>query len=97
MPPSKKLVLETWKKSFLADDPADINEAFPIEMLFREGKDEYWIAVQKPLVQPIRKEVQKAQEVKVYMILMGAIEVDGHWDWLFAINEFETPPPQKHD
>jgi len=68
-------------------------------MLFREGDKEFWIAVQKPLVDPLPKEVGVGKQFTAYVIWMGAIKSEDHWEWVFAMNEFDTPahavPSQK--
>lgn len=87
----KNLVLETWRRMLKNQVPSDLNEVFSTEVLFREGTEEYWIAVQKPLLEPLPKEVKTGQVVDAYVILMGAIKVDDHWEWLFAMNEFDAP------
>ena len=60
-------------------------------MLFKEGSDEHWIALQKPLLDYLPKEVKRGQAINAYVIWMGAIKVDNHWKWLFAMNEFDAP------
>lgn len=90
----RKELLQGWQKSFKAIAPQD-PDLFATEMLFREGKKEYWIAIQKPLVEPLPKEVKVGQTVTTYVIWMGAIGDDEGWEWLFAMNEFDTPEPER--
>jgi hypothetical protein len=67
-------------------------EMFPTEVLFREGADEHWIAVQKPLLAALRKEVKNGQSLDGYVIFMGTIKKVGEQrEWLFAMNEFDAP------
>jgi hypothetical protein len=90
----RKELVQNWQKSYKTSVPQDPG-LFATEMLFREGKREYWIAIQKPLVEPLPKEVKVGQTVTTYVIWMGAIGDGEGWEWLFAMNEFDTPEPEK--
>ena len=82
-------LLEYWKKMLKRSD--DLINVFGTEMLFKEGDKEIWIAVQKPLLDPLPKEVAVGKSFTAYIIWMGAIQDGNHWEWLFAMNEFDTP------
>jgi hypothetical protein len=82
-------LLKDWNKMIGIKD--DLVSVFGTEMLFREGKKEYWIAVQKPLLDPLPKEVVVGKQFTAYIVWMGAIKDGDHWEWLFAMNEFDTP------
>jgi hypothetical protein len=82
-------LLEYWKKMLKRSD--DLVSIFGTEMLFREGKKEYWIAVQRPLLDPLPKEVAVGKPFTAYIIWMGAIQDGNCWEWLFAMNEFDPP------
>jgi hypothetical protein len=82
-------LLENWKKMLKITD--DLAGVFSTEMLFRESDKEYWIAVQKPLLDPLPKEVFIGKPFTAYIVWMGAIKDGDHWEWLFAMNEFDTP------
>lgn len=79
-----------WKKMLNIND--DLVSVFGTEMLFKEGDKEIWIAVQKPLLDPLPKEVSIGKPFTAYIIWMGAIKDGDHYEWLFAMNEFDTPP-----
>jgi hypothetical protein len=87
----RKELLESWKKMLKEQVPENLVEMFSTEMLFREGDREFWIAVQKPLLEPLSKEVKVGGPMNGYVIWMGAIRANDHWEWLFAMNEFDTP------
>jgi hypothetical protein len=82
-------LVEYWKKMLRIND--DLVNVFGTEMLFREGDKELWIAVQKPLLDPLPKEVAVGKPFTAYIIWMGAIKDRSHWEWLFAMNEFDAP------
>jgi hypothetical protein len=90
-------LMDHWKK--MMGRTEDLAELFGTEMLFGEGSSEYWIPVQKPLLDPLLKEVGIGRPFTAYVIWMGAIKTEEHWEWLFAMNEFDSPPgetpPQK--
>jgi hypothetical protein len=82
-------LLEYWKKMSKRSD--DLISVFGTEMLFKEGDKEIWIAVQKPLLDPLPREVAIGKSFTAYIIWMGAIQDGNHWEWLFAMNEFDAP------
>ncbi|MGE5109321.1 MAG: hypothetical protein ACM3JB_00595 [Acidobacteriaceae bacterium] len=87
----RKELLEAWKRMGKGVVRDDVVELFATEMLFREGNVERWIAIQKPLVAPLPKEVQVGEVFTGYIVWMGAIRDENHWEWLFAMNEFDSP------
>lgn len=87
----RKELVEAERKSLRDTLPANLVEMFGTEMLFREGDGEYWIAVQKPLLQYLPKEVRVGDSFTAYVIWLGAIKSAGKWEWVFAMNEFDAP------
>lgn len=93
LPAEQKELLDGWRKGFQKSVPDD---AFTTQVRFAEGSHEYWILVQKPLLDALPKEVPKGQSLKAYVMWVGAIKVENKLEWLFAINEFdanEKPSP----
>jgi hypothetical protein len=86
----RQLLVSFWAK--MMKRPEDTVNIFGTEMLFREGDKDLWIAVQRPLVDPLPKEVPLARKFTAYVMWMGAIKSGEHWEWVFAMNEFDTPP-----
>lgn len=82
-------LLKAWAKSMGRTDE-DVAK-FGTEMLFREGHREYWIAVQKPLVGEIKTDAAGGIPIEGFIMWMGAVQVDDHWEWLFAMNRFDNP------
>ena len=81
-------LLDFWRK--MLKDQAPPADVFSTEVLFKEGADEHWIVVQKPLLDALPKEVKRGQPVNAYVIWIGAIKVGKQWEWLFAMNEFDA-------
>ena len=85
----KKLITYWLRSKSLPETKVDL---FLTEVLFREGADEHWIAVQKPLLADLPKEVKRGQSFDGYVIFMGTIKKVGEQrEWLFAMNEFDAP------
>jgi hypothetical protein len=90
LPANKKELLTLWTTS--KGRPATTVDLFPTEVLFREGTDEHWIAVQKPLLATLPREVKRGQSFDSYVIFIGTIKKVGEQrEWLFAMNEFDAP------
>jgi hypothetical protein len=86
----RQMLVQYWQKMLKISD--DLTNVFGTEMLFREGDKEFWIAIQKPLVDPLPREAEIGKSFTAYVIWMGAIKSEGHWEWVFAMNEFDAPP-----
>jgi hypothetical protein len=81
------VLMDFWRK--MLKDQAPSADEFATEVLFKEGASERWIVVQKPLLDPLFKEVKNGQTINSYVIWIGAIRVGEHWEWLFAMNRFD--------
>jgi hypothetical protein len=84
----RQILVKYWAK--MMGRPDDTSDIFGTEFLFREGDRELWVAVQKPLLDPLPKEVAIGRQLTAYVMWMGAIKVDDHWEWVFAMNEFDS-------
>lgn len=69
-------------------DPKVIS-LYETEMLFLEGAAEHWLLVQKALIPFFEKELTKGEEVVLYAEWVGAKKMDGKWEWVFIVNEFQ--------
>jgi hypothetical protein len=87
LPVEDGVLLDFWRKMLKEQAPSA--EEFATEVLFKEGTAERWIVVQRPLLDPLSKEVKNGQTVNGYVIWIGAIKVGKEWDWLFAMNGFD--------
>ena len=88
LPAEHGVLLDFWRK--MLKDQAPSADEFATEVLFKEGAAERWIVVQKPLLDPLSKEVKNGQTVNSYVIWIGAIRAGEHWEWLFAMNGFDS-------
>lgn len=88
LPDGKKKLLKLWATSIRRPEAVD---SFATEALFREGKEEYWIAVQNPLMHPLTEEVKPGGSLDAYLVIIGAdVRNSKSHEWLFAMNEFEA-------
>ena len=85
-------LLRKWDK--MMRRPVSLVDLFQTEVLFREGNKEHWLPVQKPLIDALRKEVKPGQAINSYVIFMGGAKLENHWEWLFAMNEFDATQSQ---
>jgi hypothetical protein len=88
----RKEVLKYWGRMLGDRAPANIEDLFGTEMLFQEGENPHWLAVQRPLVEHLRKEVKRGQSFNAFVMWMGGVREQEKWEWLFAMNEFDAPP-----
>jgi len=79
--------IETWGKFYSQDK--DYNELFEAEFRFKEGPDEYWLPVQKPVTKYFDKELTKDGPVDLYLVRPGGIRSKDRIDWIFLVEEFQ--------
>ena len=89
IPSQHKTLVQYW--ATMLKRPEDLADVFGTEMLFKEGDKEYWIPVQKPLLPYLPKEIKVGETFVAYVGWVGCIKNDDQWDWLFIMNEFDTP------
>src|SRR5262245_48894292 len=83
------------RKQFIADWAKtrqlskDLVALFDEELLFKEGKVEYWLPVQQQVIPYFQKELKVGDSVELYLIWIGARRELGVTDWIFLVNEFE--------
>jgi molybdopterin converting factor small subunit len=70
---------------------------FESEFLFTEGKDEYWLPVQKQVSAYFDKELKKGDEIDIYLVRAGGVYFKKKWDWLFLIEEFQKPKAKTNE
>jgi hypothetical protein len=88
LPAEQKVLVDSYRKAMKDNAPAA--DVFTTQIRFEEDSREYWILVQKPLLDALPKELSKGQALDAYVMWIGAIKVGRHWEWLFAMNEFEA-------
>jgi hypothetical protein len=86
--PARKTHLEEWGKTF-GVKPETI-ALFEDEMLFIECSTEHWLPVQKQVIPYFEKELKKGDMVTLYTAFTGGRKIDGVWNWIFIVNEFQA-------
>ena len=86
--PARKEHIDEWAKS-LGVKPEMI-AMFEDEMLFVECSTEHWLPVQKQVIPYFQKELKKGDMVTLYTAFIGGRKIDGAWNWIFIVNEFQA-------
>jgi hypothetical protein len=86
----RKELLVNVGKSFPTVFFPSILVAFDTEALFEEKGAKRWIAVQTRILQGLKDDVKRGEEIRAYVIWLGAVRDGKKWEWLFAMNKFET-------
>jgi hypothetical protein len=84
---ARKQHLDMLVTSFSVDPK--VIEKYETELLFTEGDDQYWLPVQKALIPFFEKEVKVGGDVIIYAEWVGAKKIEGQWNWIFMVNEFQ--------
>ena len=88
IPPARKAHIDEWAKSFGVKP--EMVALFEDEMLFLECSTEHWLPVQKQVVPYFEKELKKGDMVTLYTAFTGGRKIDGAWNWIFVVNEFQA-------
>ena len=70
LPQAKKDVLYRWAQLY-AGAPEHYTQPYETELLFREGKTDYWVAVRQQAMAHFKKEVKNGKTVDLYLIRLG--------------------------
>ena len=70
-------------------------ELYENDFLFTEGETEYWLPVQKKVSSYFAKELSPGDDVDIYLVRAGGICEKRKCDWLFLVEEFKRPQPEK--
>lgn len=93
LPADKEKLLQAWREMLKGQgSPPD---EFQTEVLFREGRQNCWIALQKSLLDALSKEVKSGETLRAYVVWVGAIRAGKQWRWLFAMNGFTPSQPDE--
>ena len=90
LPQAKKDVLYRWAQLY-AGSLEHYTEPYETELLFREGKTDYWIAVRKQTMAQFEKEVKKRKAVDLYLIRLGWAGSGNEWESLLLMEDFKVP------
>ena len=88
IPPAHKAHIDEWAKSFGLKP--ELIASFEDEVLFLECSTEHWLPVQKQVLPFFEKELKKGDMVTLYTAFTGGRKVDGAWNWIFVVNEFQA-------
>ena len=71
------------------------------EYRFTAGGQDWWLPVQSQVAGYFGKELKAGQTVSLYIRNAGGFRLSDSWDWMFLVEEFDTPegatpapPPQ---
>jgi len=85
---ARRTHVDEWAATFgLKPEIAALYES---EMLFIECSTEYWVPVQKQVMGHFEKELKKGDSVTLYTMFAGGRKIEGAWNWIFLVNEFQA-------
>ena len=87
--PKRKELIKDWMTKTYGPNREELVKLFDTEFLFTEGLVEYWLPIQGPLIQPLKDELKKGEDVMLYIAWVGARKESDTIDWVFLVNEFE--------
>ena len=90
LPAMKKDVLSRWAQLY-AGAPEHYTQPYETELLFREGKTDYWVAVRKQAMAQFQSEVKKGKAVDLYLIRLGWAGSGTQWESLLLMEDFQIP------
>ncbi|MGH9765859.1 MAG: hypothetical protein ACREAB_00375 [Blastocatellia bacterium] len=89
IPQKRKELVKDWVTTTYGANREEYVKLFDTEFLFIEDSVEYWLPIQSQLIQPLKDELKKGEEVILYVAWIGARKESDKIDWVFLVNEFE--------
>ncbi len=89
LPRTKKDVLFGWAQLY-AGAPEHYTKPYERELLFREGKKDYWVAVKKQSMAQFEKSVKKRKPLDLYLIRLGWAGIKDGWEPLLLMENFKA-------
>ena len=86
--PARKAHIEEWGKTFGVKP--EVVALYESELLVTECGSEHWVPVQKQVLRHFEKELKKGDMVTLYTMFAGGRKIEGSWNWLFLVNEFQA-------
>ena len=83
----RKAFIEAWVKTRSLQP--EIAVLFETEHLFIENSVEHWLPVQKQVASYFDGELKKGDQVTLFIIIAGGKKIEGGWNWIILVNEFE--------
>jgi hypothetical protein len=65
------------------------------EYRFTAGGQDWWLPVQSQVAGYFAKELKPGQAVTLYIRNAGGFRLSDSWDWMFLVEEFDTPLPSE--
>jgi hypothetical protein len=90
LPQAKKDVLYRWSQLY-AGAPEHYTQPYETELLFREGKTDYWVAVRKPVMAQFQKAHKKRKAVDLYLIRLGWARNGNEWEPMLLMESPQGP------
>jgi len=90
LPQAKKDVLSRWARLY-AGAPEHYTEPYETELLFREGRTDYWVAVRKQAKAQFEREVKIRMTVDLYLIRLGWARTGTEWEPLILMESSQRP------
>lgn len=85
---ARRTHVDEWAATFgLKQDIAALYES---EMLVLECSTEHWVPVQKQVMSHFEKELKKGDPVTLFIMFAGGRKIEGTWNWIFLVNEFQA-------
>lgn len=88
LPKTSRAVLHRWAQLY-AGAPEHYTKPYETELLFREGKLKYWLAVGTPSLARLKKELKKGDAVDLFVIRLGGAKDAGIWVPLLLVENFQ--------
>jgi hypothetical protein len=87
---SKKDFLLKWAQTF-TQNSSEYPAHYETDVLFTENGVEYWLPVQKQVLPYFQKELKIDDYIDIYIVRAGGVCSKQVCDWLFLVEEFQTP------
>jgi hypothetical protein len=69
-----------------------IRALYESEVLVREGKQQFWLPIQKELLPYLLDEVKEGEQFIVFASWLGGFKENDTFEWVFTINAFKSLP-----
>jgi hypothetical protein len=83
----KKELITLWGKGLQVEK--EIINLYGHEILFQHAATSFWFPVQSPLVQDFKREIERGNDVSLYVMFVGTVFESGLVQWVFVVNEFQ--------
>lgn len=88
LPKSSKAVLNRWAQLY-AGAPGHYTKPYETELLFKEGRRKYWLAVGTPSLARFKSQIKKGNAVDLFVIRLGGAKNAETWTPLILVENFQ--------